>query len=67
LGFVLLDFRQPPEFIPVMVGRSEIECYGCMQADSVKKVYSFCTKCAIRKCIKAVILATSAVIGHVPW
>jgi hypothetical protein len=31
----------------------EIECYGCMQADPPKKLYSFCKGCSIRGCIKS--------------
>jgi len=30
----------------------DTECYGCMQTDPPKKMYSFCKTCTIRDCIK---------------
>ncbi|MFC1889640.1 DUF3795 domain-containing protein [Thermodesulfobacteriota bacterium] len=30
----------------------ETECLGCMQSDPPKKLYGYCSKCAIRDCIK---------------
>jgi len=31
----------------------ETECYGCMQADPPKKLFSLCKECNIRECIKS--------------
>ncbi len=29
----------------------EIECYGCMQTDPAKKIFSYCEQCKIRECV----------------
>jgi len=31
----------------------ETECYGCMQADPPKKLFSLCKECNMRECIKS--------------
>jgi len=30
----------------------DTECYGCMQSEPAKKLYGYCTTCAIRNCVR---------------
>ena len=30
----------------------DTECYGCMQSEPPKKLYGYCTLCAIRNCVR---------------
>lgn len=56
---IYMATRDGNEKLKVILGNlygtkpEETECYGCMQADPPKKLFSFCEKCNIRECIKS--------------
>jgi hypothetical protein len=56
---VYIATRDKNEKFKVVMGNlygtkvEDTECHGCMQSEPTKKLYGYCTMCAIRNCVRA--------------